>query len=65
MTSPPQPHPRIDDNLDIGVTGPQVPVANERRRAANQRQREAAEAAANYDRWRAAMREQVWGREPP
>jgi hypothetical protein len=62
MTSPPQPHrPRIDENLDIGVTGPQVPVANERRRAANQRQREAAMAEEAYQRWRQAMVEQNWG----
>ncbi len=63
MTSPPQPHrPLIVDDLDLGVTGNQVPYANEKRKAANQRQREAAEEAAAYERWRAALREDIWGR---
>jgi hypothetical protein len=43
MTSPPQPHRHVTDDLDLGVTGNQVPVANQKRAAANQRQREQGE----------------------
>jgi hypothetical protein len=61
MTTPPR-RPMVDHNLDLGVTGSQVQVANPKRAAANQRQREEAERAADYVRWRAALTEQIWGR---
>jgi hypothetical protein len=65
VTSPPQPQhkPVIYDDLDLGVTGNQVPVANQKRAAANQRQREEAERIADYQRWRAALTERIWGRQ--
>lgn len=63
MTSPPQPQRKTQNiDLDLGVTGNQVQVANPKRAAANQRQREEAERVADYLRWRAALTEQIWGR---
>jgi hypothetical protein len=65
MTSPPQPprKPLIVDDLDLGVSGNQVQVSNQKRKAANDRQRKEAEQAAEYERWRAALAEQIWGRQ--
>ena len=61
MTSPPQPHRHIDDNLSItGISSGPNPVT--KRQAANQRQREAAEREAAYERWKVAMQEDIWGR---
>jgi hypothetical protein len=60
MTEPRR--PLVTDDLDLGVTGNQVPVANPKRKAANQRQREAAAENEAHDRWYRAMVEQNWGR---
>jgi hypothetical protein len=50
VTSPPQPQrkPVIYADLDLGVTGNQVPVANQKRAAANQRQRQQAAEEEQY-----------------
>jgi hypothetical protein len=63
VTSSPQPQrkPLIVEDLDLGVSGNQVQVSNGKRKAANARQRKAAEEEAAYQRWRAAMVEENWG----
>ena len=65
MTSPPQPprKPLITDGLDLGVSGNQVQVSNGKRKAANDRQRKAAQAEAEYEARRVADTEQLWGRQ--
>jgi hypothetical protein len=64
MTSPPQPHrPLIVDDLDLGVSGNQVEVATGKRKAANDRQRKAAQAEAEYEARRMADIERLWGRQ--
>jgi hypothetical protein len=63
VTSPPQPYRKtIVDDLDLGVTGNQVPVASTKRKAANERQRKAAAEAEAYERRRQADVERIWGR---
>jgi hypothetical protein len=62
VTSPPQPHRHIHEDLSItGISS--GPGVNPKRQAANRRQREAAAEAAAYDRWRAALTENIWGRQ--
>jgi hypothetical protein len=63
VTSPPQPvRKTIVDDLDLGVAGNQVPVANQKRAAANMRQRERA-AEAEHQRRYAAFVENPYGKQ--
>jgi hypothetical protein len=63
VTSPPQPprKPLIVDDLDLGINAALPPPVSGKRKAANDRQRKAAEEEAAYQRWRAAMVEDNWG----
>jgi hypothetical protein len=59
MTSPPQPYRPRSIDLDLGI---EAALPAPKRQTANERQRKAAAEAAEYEHWRAAMTEDIWGR---
>jgi hypothetical protein len=58
VTSPPQPYRPRNIDLDLGVEAALPPTKP--RQAANERQRKAAAADEEYERWRQAMGQELW-----
>jgi hypothetical protein len=59
MTSPPQPYRPRSIDLDLGIEAALPPP---KRQTANERHRQEAERLAEYQRWRVAMIEDIWGK---
>lgn len=56
-----EPHrPMVDDDLDLGMSAA-LPPPDAKRKAANARQREAALAEEEHERWYAALKARIWG----